>query len=133
MTTKEMAIRNKLLKAKTLLNETDVLMQFKFYSTVVNRLYYASFHATKALLLAKDITPKTHNGVVAALHQHYVKPGNFEMNHASFYSRLMQERINGDYSDEMELDENEVAELIEPAKAYIRYIEIQINPSLNIS
>lgn len=133
MTIREKAITKKFLKAKILLNEIDVLMQFKFYTTVVNRLYYACFHASKALLLTKDIAPKTHNGVVAALHQHFVQPGNFDMAHASFYSRLMQERMNGDYSDDMDLDEGEVKELVEPAQAYISYIEKQIKPSLNIS
>ena len=45
------SIQLKLRKAKALLSEADILFQNKFYSTVINRLYYSCFHATKAILL----------------------------------------------------------------------------------
>ena len=41
------AIALKLQKAHSLLNEAEVLMENKFYATVINRLYYACFHASK--------------------------------------------------------------------------------------
>lgn len=46
--TKHQAIQLKLHKARSILNEVHILLQNKFYTTVVNRLYYACFHATKA-------------------------------------------------------------------------------------
>ena len=72
-------------------------MQHKFYITVINRLYYSCFHATKALLLTKDLIPKTHSGVVKLLHKHFVSEDAFDMTQAAFFSRLMQERIEDDY------------------------------------
>ena len=69
---REQAIKLKLQKANALLGEAEVLMQNKFYATVINRLYYGCFHATKALLLTKDLTPKTHSGVINLLHPHFV-------------------------------------------------------------
>ncbi len=51
---RQQAIELKLRKARSLLNEAHVLFENKFYATVINRLYYSCFHATKALLLAKD-------------------------------------------------------------------------------
>lgn len=50
---RQQAIQLKLLKAKSLLNEANVLFENKFYSTVINRLYYSCFHATKACCLQK--------------------------------------------------------------------------------
>jgi uncharacterized protein (UPF0332 family) len=123
MSTKEESIKLKIAKAKILLAEVDVLMEHQFYTTVINRLYYACFHATKALLLTKDIVPKTHSGVVAMLHQHFVQNSSFDMEQAAFLSHLMQERIEDDYSDVIRLNEEEVAEFIEPAKKYVSYIE----------
>src|SRR3954452_9084353 len=108
MNTKEESIKLKITKAKKLLDEVDVLMQHQFHTTVINRLYYACFHATKALLLTKDIIPKTHSGVVAVLHQHFVQSDSFDMEQAAFFSRLMQERIDDDYSDIITKDEEEV-------------------------
>lgn len=123
MSNKEASIQLKLAKARNLLAEADVLMQHKFYITVINRLYYSCFHATKALLLTQDLVPKTHSGVITMLHKHFVQDGSFDFEHASFFSRLMQERIEDDYNDFMILDEAEAKEFIEPSKTYITYIE----------
>jgi uncharacterized protein (UPF0332 family) len=73
MSTKEASIKLKLAKAKNLLAEVDVLVNHKFYMTAINRLYYGCFHATKALLLTKDLIPKTHSGTVSMLHQYFVQ------------------------------------------------------------
>jgi uncharacterized protein (UPF0332 family) len=121
------AIKLKLIKAKSFLNEADILLNNKFYATVINRLYYSCFHATKALLLTKDLFPKTHSGVINQLHQHFVQPGIFDMQQASFFSRLMQERIEEDYSDLIIEDEESTRLLIEPSKKYISYVEGLIN------
>jgi uncharacterized protein (UPF0332 family) len=111
------SIQLKLRKAKALLSEADILFQNKFYSTVINRLYYSCFHATKALLLTKNIIPKKHSGVIRQLHLHFVQPGNFDASQASFFSRLMQERIEEDYTDVMIEDEENTRSFIEPAKS----------------
>ncbi|MDX2045477.1 MAG: HEPN domain-containing protein [Chitinophagaceae bacterium] len=108
------------------LKALQLKLQNKFYATVINRLYYSCFHATKALLLLKDLTPKTHSGVVAMLNRHFVQSGDFDMMQASFYSRLMQERINEDYSDEIIEDPENAKELIVPARQYVAYIETLI-------
>ncbi len=69
------------------------------------------------------MVPKTHSGVVTLLHQHFVQNGLFDLEHASFFSRLMQERIEDDYNDFMIVDEDEAAEFVAPAKEYLSYIE----------
>ena len=106
-----------------MLGEAEVLMQNKFYATVINRLYYGCFHATKALLLTKDLTPKTHSGVINLLHLHFVQPGLFDMEQASFYSRLLQERMEEDYSDFIIEDAETTEGFIIPAKDYVSYVE----------
>jgi uncharacterized protein (UPF0332 family) len=71
------------------MSEVDMQLQNHFYTTAINRLYYSCFHATKALLLTKDLTPKTHSGVVTMLHQYFVLPDLFNRNHAAFFSKLI--------------------------------------------
>lgn len=127
---KEQAIHLKLIKAKSFLNEADILLENKFYATVINRLYYGCFHATKALLLTKELFPKTHSGVINQLHLHFVQPGVFDMAQASFFSRLMQERIEEDYSDLIMEDEENTRAFIEPARKYIAYIELLVTEFL---
>jgi|GEM_PF-1469324 len=72
----------------------------------------------------QDIVPKTHSGTIAMLHQHFVQDGSFDIAHAAFLSRLMQERIEDDYNDFIILDEVEILDFIQPANNYVAYIEI---------
>ncbi len=123
MNLQQQAINQKIVKAESLLAEVPVLMEHQFYTTAINRLYYACFHATKALLLTKSLTPKTHSGVINLLHQHFVQSGIVDAQQAAFFSKLLHERIEDDYSDALIMDEEEVLEFIEPAKEYVNYIE----------
>ena len=120
---KKASIKLKLQKAKLLLSEISILQQHQLNATIINRLYYSCFHATKALLLTKDLIPKTHSGVVAMLHKHFVSEGLFDIEKAAFFNRLLQERIDDDYSDLLSVDEETANEFIEPAKEYINNIE----------
>ena len=122
MNLKEETIKLKLLKAKSIIKEIEVLMENKFYTTVVSRLYYSCFHATKALLLTKDLSPKTHKGTSAILHQHFVNKGSFDKEKAIFFDGLMKERIEDDYNDFMISNQDEVTEFINPAKEYVDYV-----------
>lgn len=120
---KQASIQLKLTKAKLLLSEVSILQQYQLNATAINRIYYACFHATKALLLTKDLIPKTHSGVVSMLHKHFVLQKLFDETKAAFFSRLLQERIDDDYNDFISTDSETVKEFAEPAKEYINYIE----------
>lgn len=122
MTNKEDAIKKKMEKAIALMNEVDVLLANSFYTTAVSRLYYSCFHATKALLLTKDLIPKTHRGVDVLLHEHFVKTNIFDKEQAKFFGELMQERIDDDYSDYMVLTIEEIKKFIDPSKSYLKYV-----------
>ncbi len=121
MNRKKEAIELKIKKALALMNEVDFQLENQFYNTAINRIYYSCFHATKALLLTKDLVPKTHSGVSTLLHQEFVLNGLFDASHASFFTKLMNERIDDDYSDFMITDEEEVEEFITPVKEYFSY------------
>lgn len=121
MTEKETAINLILDKARALMNEVDVLLQNHFYTTAISRLYYSCFHATRALLLTKDLTAKTHSGIISLLHKHFVIENSFDKGKAAFLSKLMQERIDDEYSDFMITDLSEIQQYIEPAKKYLEY------------
>ena len=54
----EMIIRQKLIKSRARLSEINNLLQFGYYDTAINRIYYASFYSVQALLLSVDVEPK---------------------------------------------------------------------------
>jgi len=131
MKANHLVIQLKLAKAKQLFSEVEILIDNSFYNTAINRLYYSCFHATKALLLTKDLIPKTHSGTVTILHQYFVLTNEFQASHASFFGKLMQERIEDDYNDFMILDVEDVYLFLHPAKDYLLYVESLIQHYLD--
>ncbi|TKK70311.1 HEPN domain-containing protein [Ilyomonas limi] len=88
----------------------------------VSRMYYVCFHTTLALLLTKDITPKTHKGALTELHKDFVLEGGFDKAKADSYKTLMQESQESDYGDFMAMTREEADQLLLSAKEYINYI-----------
>jgi uncharacterized protein (UPF0332 family) len=121
MSDKKLAIQLKIDKAKSLITEVDILIENHFYTTAVSRLYYSCFHATKALLLTKDLTSKTHSGTIKLLSQHFVATGEFEKQQAVFFAKLMKERIDEDYNDFIIHDFSVIQPYLLAAREYLDY------------
>jgi uncharacterized protein (UPF0332 family) len=122
MSRKGEAIKLKLQKSRLLMMEVETLLAHKFYNTLINRLYYSCYHATKALLLTKDLVSKTHSGSLSLLNQKFVQENKFDQVQATFFKSLMNERVESDYDDFMIYDEALVISFIEPAKKYQEYV-----------
>ncbi|MDE6578839.1 MAG: HEPN domain-containing protein [Muribaculaceae bacterium] len=89
----------RLEKCDEALKEADYLIAGGFYSTAVNRLYYACYYAIAALLLKNYITAQTHAGVKSMLSLHFVRTGKLNVNIAKDFFRLFDLRHNNDYDD----------------------------------
>ena len=122
MSKKSEEIRLKLEKSKAIMEEVGILIANKLYDTAINRLYYSCFHATKALLLTKDLMPKTHNGVGTLLQKEFVQKGLFDKQHATLFIKLMVERHESDYGDYLVVGEEDIEQFYEPAKSYVLYV-----------
>jgi len=57
------------------------------------------------------------------LNQNFVLTGEFDKSQAAFFSKLIHQRIDDDYSDFVVVEYDEIDEFIVPAKAYISYVE----------
>jgi hypothetical protein len=96
-------------------------------SSSVNRLYYAAFYATIALLLNSGIEVKSHNGVKLKLGEEFVLKGLISKELAKTYSLLSDYRHKGDYDDLFDFNIEVVERLLIPVKEYIDKIEEIIN------
>jgi len=132
MSRKQEAIKLKLEKSESMMMaEVTTLLQNKFYGTAINRLYYSCYHVTKALLLTKELVSKTHSGVGNLLREHFVQKDLFDTTQASYFSKLMDKRMESDYDDTLITDETVVQTLLEPAKAYVEYVTKKVEEYLN--
>ena len=75
---KKALVAYRIQRAYETLREAEVMIRESFYNAAINRLYYACYYATVALLLKYDIQTQTHNGVkTMPIIRMRGKPGKF--------------------------------------------------------
>lgn len=86
-------------KSYAALKEVDDLIKDAHWNLAIQRLYYAAYYMASALLIKNNILTQTHNGVVGQIGLHFVITGKLSREDGRLYSRLLQNRITGDYND----------------------------------
>lgn len=110
-------------RARETYKDAIYLYEIGSINSCINRLYYAAFYATLALLLNKDIEVKSHTGVKQKLGEEFVLKGIISKDFAKTYSILSDYRHKGDYDDLFDFDKEVVDRLIDPVKEYIDTVE----------
>lgn len=64
---------------------------------IVNRLYYACFHAARATLYDRDLNPNSHGGVRTLFGQHVVLEGDASREMGRLLTDLYDYRSSADY------------------------------------
>ena len=119
-------VDHRIKKARETLAEVSELIQIKLWNVAINRLYYACFYAVSALLADRKIYSKTHSGTKQMFGLHFVKPGIIDESSNTFYSNIFSLRQSGDYEDFCDYEQEDVLELIEPAKEFVGKIEASL-------
>ncbi len=125
---KDENIEYRIKRARETYKDALVLYEMGSINSSINRLYYAAFYATIALLLDKNIEVKSHKGVKQKLGVEFVLKGLISKDLAKTYSILSDYRHKGDYDDLFEFDQEIVKDLLDPVKEYIDKIESLLNP-----
>ncbi len=91
-----------------------------------NRIYYACFYATVALLLTRGLSSPKHSGVMALLNRHFVREGIVPIEMGKFYSRVFDNRLESDYGDIVEPKEEDVRADLKKAEEYLAQVESRL-------
>jgi len=108
---KEEAIAIELQKAEESLAASAHLVSGGFLADAVSRLYYCLLHRVKALLLTEGLEPKSHEGALRLLSDHFVKDGPLTSADSHFFASLMKYREEADYSPSFIFREDDVKKL----------------------
>ena len=98
-----------------------------FYNTAVNRMYYACYYAASAILIAKGVETKSHDGVRRIVGQELVLKGVIDAEYERLYSQLSSKRDSGDYEDFINHDLRTVESLFPIAKSFVAIIDDSVN------
>ena len=116
---KKAILNYRIQKAEKALVEAKDNANLGHWNLVANRLYYAVFRITSALLIDKGFTAKSHNGIFCILGQEFVRKGLLDREDAKLASRLQNMRQSGDYDDMFDWTKDDVLPLFEKTENLI--------------
>lgn len=110
-------------RARETLEEAEIVFKNKKLFATVNRIYYAMFYESIALLLTRDLSSSKHSGVRSLFNKEFVKTGMIPENFGEFYNKIFEFRQRGDYEDFVEFKEEQVKDWLIMAEAFIKFVE----------
>ena len=93
------------------------------WTLAANRLYYAAYYASSALLVNAGYTAKSHEGTIGMIGQHYVRTGILANEDGTLLARLQNMRHTGDYDDFMDWTQADVEPYISKVEEYVKKIK----------
>ncbi len=119
-------VADALQEAHTLLSEVYTLKDRGMSDkTAVNRLYYACFHATRAVLYDRGHNLKTHKGIKVLIGKELVQNGALAPTHGTFFSQIYDYRERADY--EYQPVPADVNELLERSTEFIETMDALVD------
>ena len=112
-------ITYRLNKAEEVYAAAVLLYNAGQWNSAVNRLYYACFYAASALLLKRGIGAKTHAGVISKFSESVVRTHEMSADEYKVYSKLLNWRTTGDYSDMFDFCKEDLDDVMEPTRVFL--------------
>lgn len=99
------------------------LMVGGHFDFAASRAYYAAFYAATALLLREGLEFSKHSGVLAAIHQRFVRAGKVATQFGKDLNWLSELRAIGDYGETRHVPQGDAAKAITAAEGFVREIK----------
>lgn len=93
-----------------------------YYDFAASRAYYAVFYAASALLLKEGLEFRKHSGVIAAIHQRFIKTGRLEKEFGKNLNWLFELRNIGDYGVTVHVPKADVELAISAAASFFERV-----------
>ena len=121
------AIAEEFNRADEAFRAAELLFENRLVSDAVSKLYYFLLYHVRALLLTKELEPRSHEGALRLFGLHFVKTGIFDSATSHIFSKMMKYREEADYNpaysftgeDYKEFRE-EVGSVAEECKTYLK-------------
>ncbi|GAF67953.1 unnamed protein product [marine sediment metagenome] len=115
-----------LQRAEASIQAAKELASKSYYDFVASRAYYAAFYAATALLLSKELEFSRHSGVIASIHQRFVKTGKLDKRHGKDLNWLFELRGVGDYGATIHVSQQDAVRAIEIAEDFLETTKLLI-------
>lgn len=116
-------VRYRIQRAHETWNDTKCVISEKLWHVAANRMYYACYYMTVALLIRNGLSASTHAGVIRMLGMHFVAPGILSKEMGRFYSSLFEFRQRDDYEDYVVINAEDVLSRVPLVEKYLCEVE----------
>ncbi len=115
-----------LQRAEASIQAAKELASKNYYDFVASRVYYAAFYSATALLLSEELEFSRHSGVIASIHQKFVKTGKLDKRHGKDLNWLFELRGVGDYGATIHVSQQDAVRAIEIAEDFLETTKLLI-------
>lgn len=98
-----------------------------YYDFAASRAYYGAFYGATAVLLNEGLDFSKHSGVIASIHQRFVKTGKLSMERGKDLNWLFEIRNVGDYGGTAHVSQPQAERAIQAAESFLKAIKSLLN------
>ena len=120
---KDQLIQQRLEQAKDTEQVVELLIKNEMYPAAVNRIYYGVFYSLLALGLEYNFESSKHQQLIGWFNREFIKKKKIEIEYGKILKKAYENRTSGDYDVFCEFEKEDVLELFENMKRFIRRIE----------
>jgi hypothetical protein len=125
---RESASHEEFAAAEEELRAAEQLITLGLHRIAMTRAYFAAFRASRAMLYALGLEPKTHQGLLTLFNLHLVKPGYQSPKAARVLARLQKFREQADYGEAFVVDAEGAREELDAAREFVATAKAFLNP-----
>jgi len=94
-----------------------------YHDFAASRAYYGAFYAATAVLLGAGLEMSKHSGVIASIHQRFVKTGKLSEEQGKDLNWLFELRGVGDYGGTAHVSGQQAEQAIKTAESFLEVIK----------
>lgn len=95
-----------------------------YHDFAASRAYYAAFYAATALLLGEELEFSKHSGVIAAIHQRFVRTGKLDEEYGKNLNWLFELRGVADYGVVIHVSRGDAEKAIGTAQEFLAAVKL---------
>ena len=100
------------------LRSAEVLNKEGLCLDAMSRCYYALLHYARAMLLTREIVPRSHHGAFLLFSQHFVKTNEVTQEYGKMLARQQKLREEADYATGSSFSQEDVAAALQDAEKF---------------
>jgi len=123
---KQDLVKYRIKQAEEAAEEISLLIENKLYKTAINRIYYGMFYALLALALKHNFKTSKHRQLIGWFNKDFIKTGVIDISYGRIINNAFENRSDSDYGLFVEFTLEDITEMHQEMKAFIKEIKKHI-------